>query len=641
MRRRLLILTFLGTAALAAAVAASGAVGKAKITEAAGTGFPARAYVLTLPRGMELKPGAVRLFENGTRVDGLTVTPVGESKAKQFGAVLAIDASTSMEGKPERAAFAAARAFAGHRTSREQLAVVTYNVIPTVALPFTTDTARIDQALSKQPPFGFGTHIYDAVVRSLDLLREADITAGTIVLLSDGQEHPGRNDNAAHETERSAVAAARAAHVRIFAVGLRSRVSKLQALQNLARSTGGHYVEATSLDELKPIYDRLGSQLASEYLLSYSSLAGPNVHVKVGVIVDGLSGVARTAYDTPALAVAKRGAAAPYKPSALSRIWSSALTMTIVGIIAAGLIGAGASAVLSGPRAGTVRKRMAEFVSVPVARDTSRRPTAHLTEKMLEGTETMLRGSSLWKRWRWELEIAKVTMPPEQIAVLTGIGSLLVLLLINVVFGSLLVGIVLAGAIPLAVRSMLKRKLEKQRRMFAEQLPDNLQVLASALRAGHSFIGALSVVVNDAPDPARSEFQRVVADEQLGVPIDQALHVVVERMESRELEQVALVAAMQRETGGNTAEVLDQVTDTIRERFELRRTVQTLTAQGRMSRWVLTLLPLFLLVVITLINPTYMDVLYDSTSGRVLLVLAGVFVAAGSLVIKRIVNIKV
>src|SRR5437764_5397672 len=198
-----------------------------------------------------------------------------------------------------------------------------------------------------------------------------------------------------------------------------------------------------------------------------------------------------------------------------------------------------------------------------------------------------------------------------------------------------------ALAIPFVTRSLLRRQLARRRMQFAEQLPDNLQVLSSALRAGHSFIGALSVVVNDAPEPARSEFQRVVADEQLGVPIDQALEVVVQRMDSRELEQVALVAALQRETGGNTAEVLDQVTDTIRERFELRRTVQTLTAQGRMSRWVLTFLPLFLLLAITLINPGYMSVMYDSAGGKVVLVLAGISVACGSLVIKRIVNIKV
>jgi tight adherence protein B len=285
---------------------------------------------------------------------------------------------------------------------------------------------------------------------------------------------------------------------------------------------------------------------------------------------------------------------------------------------------------------------MSEFVSVPTAiRDSSRRPTAQITEKMLEGTDSMLRGSGWWQRFKWENEIAKVTMPPEQIMVLTGIGAFFALLLVKFVSGSLLLGVIIALAIPFGVRFLLKRQLDRQRRLFAEQLPDNLQVLASALRAGHSFIGALSVVVNDAPEPARSEFQRVVADEQLGVPIDDALRVVVERMQSRELEQVALVGALQRETGGNTAEVLDQVTDTIRERFELQRQVQTLTAQGRMSRWVLTALPLFLLLVITLINPGYMSVMYDSTGGRVVLVLSGISVICGSLVIKRIVNIKV
>jgi len=297
---------------------------------------------------------------------------------------------------------------------------------------------------------------------------------------------------------------------------------------------------------------------------------------------------------------------------------------------------------LSGPKKATVRRRMAEFVSVPAAiRDSSRRPTAQLTDKMLEGTDSMLGRSGFWRRFAWELEIAKVRMPPEQIVVLTVIGSLLSLLVIKFLSGSLFVGIIIALVIPLAVRSLLKRKLAKQRRLFAEQLPDNLQVLASALRAGHSFIGALSVVVNDAPEPARSEFQRVVADEQLGVPIDEALRVVVERMESRELEQVALVGALQRETGGNTAEVLDRVTDTIRERFELRRTVSTLTAQGRMSRWVLTFLPLGLLLIITVVNPGYMHVMYAETLGRALLVVASISITCGSLVIKRIVNIKV
>jgi tight adherence protein B len=642
MSRRVFVFLFTALAVAAMCLPAAAASSQARIAEAGGSSFPGRAYVLTLPHGMQLKAGAVRVFENGQRVSGVVVTPVSESSPEQFGVVLMIDSSTSMRGAPEESAFAAASTFATQRKSNQQLAVVTYNVTPSVVLPFTADPSRIEQALSTKPPLVYGTHIYDAVKRSLDLLAESHIKSGSIVLLSDGQEARAHNETTKHETEESVAAAARAAHTRIFTVGLSSRLSKLGNMKKLARDTGGRYSEARSLGDLARIYNELGSQLANEYLLHYRSLAGPNRHISVGVRVAGLSGVATTAYQTPKLSVAKRAPAAPYHPSLGRRIWSSPLTMVIVGLIAAILIGAGTAAVLSGPRKGTVRKRMAEFVSVPtVRRDSSRRPTAQLTEKMLEGTGSMLRGSSRWQKLKWELEISQIRMPAEQIIVLTVIGSLLAILFVKVLSGSLFVGIIIALVIPFAVRAYLRRELAKRRRMFAEQLPDNLNVLSSALRAGHSFIGALSVVVHDAPEPARSEFQRVVADEQLGVPIDEALHVVVVRMDSRELEQVALVAALQRETGGNTAEVLDRVTETIRERFELRRTVQTLTAQGRMSRWVLTFLPLFLLLTVSLVSPGYISVMYSSVAGRIVLVFAGISVTAGSLVIKRIVNIKV
>lgn len=637
--RRLLLAVGAVVAVVATTTAALAAEQRPRVTEAAGTGFPSRSYVLTLPHGMTLKSGAVHVFENGGSPADVKVTPVGESSSRQFAAVLVIDASTSMEGAPERAAFDAARAFAAQRKGQEQLAIVTYNVAPTLAMPFSSDQTTIDNALSKQPAFLFGTHIYDAVKHSLDLLHEAHVSAGTIVVLSDGQEHRGRSDTGDHETEETVAAAARAAHVRVFTVGLRSRVSNLAALKRIARDTGGQYIETTSLKDLRRIYKQLGSTLASEYLIRYSSLAGPNKHIVVTIRVDGLRQPAKIEYDTPKLVVGGRKPAPPFKRSIGERVFSSALTMTLVGLIVAGLIGAAIVSILSGPKKGTVRKRLAEFVSLAPPSAESKRPTAQLTDKMFEGTGNVLRDSTRWQKFKWELAIAKIGMPAEQIVVLTIVGTLLVFLLVN--FKSTLAAVVCAIVIPLAVRSVLKNALARQRKLFAEQLPDNLQVLASALRAGHSFIGALAVVVNDAPEPARSEFQRVVADEQLGVPIDQALEVVVERMDSRELEQVALVAALQRETGGNTAEVLDQVTDTIRERFELRRTVQTLTAQGRMSRWVLTFLPLFLLLVITLINPGYMSVMYHTTGGHIVLVLAGLSVASGSMVIKKIVSIRV
>jgi tight adherence protein B len=133
----------------------------------------------------------------------------------------------------------------------------------------------------------------------------------------------------------------------------------------------------------------------------------------------------------------------------------------------------------------------------------------------------------------------------------------------------------------------------------------------------------------------------VIADEQLGVPVEVGLGSVVQRMQSRDLEQVALVAALQRETGGNTAEVLDRVTDNVREQMRLRRLVRALTAQGRLSRWVLSALPVVLLSVTALLNRSYVEPLFEAGLGRALLVAAAVMVVAGSVVIKKIVDIKV
>jgi tight adherence protein B len=178
--------------------------------------------------------------------------------------------------------------------------------------------------------------------------------------------------------------------------------------------------------------------------------------------------------------------------------------------------------------------------------------------------------------------------------------------------------------------------VSKVRSAFDEQLPDNLDVLAGAMRTGHSIMGALSVMVESADDPSKSEFRRVLQDEQLGVPLDDALMVMARRMESQDAEQVSLVMRLQREAGGNTAEVLDRVAETIRGRMELRRLVNVLTAQARISRWILTGLPIFVLVALMFSGGDYLDPLLHRTIGQVFLVIGVILVTIGSFWIKRI-----
>ncbi|HSL64239.1 MAG TPA: type II secretion system F family protein, partial [Gaiellaceae bacterium] len=237
-----------------------------------------------------------------------------------------------------------------------------------------------------------------------------------------------------------------------------------------------------------------------------------------------------------------------------------------------------------------------------------------------------------------ELDIADIQVPASRVAIMTLLATVAVVAFLSLLSPPL----ALAGLLtPLVSRSVIKRRVSKVRNEFADQLPPNLQVLASALRAGHSFAGALTVTLDNAHDPMQRELRRAITDEQLGVPMDEAIRRVADRMKSRDLEQVALLAELQRTTGGNAAEVLDVVVGTVRERADIRRLVRTLTAQGRMARWILTALPAVVGLFTFMMQPDVMKPFLTSTAGQIALVVAGVLVAAGSMMIQRIVDIEV
>jgi tight adherence protein B len=615
------------TLVLASTAAAAAPDPGATLTEVGSPRFPERAYVLSLPEAAQLDSSTVQVLEDGSPVASLSIVPASAAGADEFGVVLVIDTSNSMRGAAIEGAMEAARTFAARRNPQQQLAIVTFNVETAVLLPFTDDVTRIAEALREPPPLQRHTHLYDGVVTAAELIANARMTAGSIVVLTDGA------DTGSAASLEEAAAAAERAHARVFTVGLRSYAFRAGTMKDLAERGNGAYAEATSSESLIAAYDRLGAQLANEHLIRYRSLAGPGENVQVEVRVDGLKGSVTSSYVTPSL---PSKAAPPFRRPIGDTLWRSPVTMVVASLLGALLVMGAFLAIFNSRKAG-LRDRMAGFVSLPAAEEAKRR--AFLTEKVLGGAEKSLERTRWWSRFKEELEIAQIRVPAVHIVIATGTVTTVFMWILYGLGGLLFAP--LALFLPFIVRAVIKRKLRRRRGLFAEQLPDNLQVLSSALRAGHSFVGALSVVVDDSPSPSKDEFRRVIADEQLGVPLQDALDEVARRMDNRDLEQVSLVAALQHETGGNTAEVLDRVGETIRERFELRRLVRTLTAQGRMSRWVVSALPGFLLGIITLINPGYMEPLYTQGTGRVLLVVSGVFVVFGSIVIGRIVNIKV
>jgi tight adherence protein B len=623
-RLQLLLIAATAIGALAAASTASAGV---RITGSGNARFPDRLYLLNVDTAQRLSAGDVAVRENGISMQGVQVTPVRDASAGRVGVVLVLDASLSTRGAAADGALNAARAFVASRSANEKIAIVAFSDRARVLQPFTRDTTKLQEALAAPPALSEGTHIYDAVAAATRMIRMAHIDVGSVVLLSDGA------DTGSSRSLDAAAGTANRMRVRVFTIGLRSGAFDPTPLTTLAAKTSGSFSETSDPRRLAPIFSALSVRLANEYLVSYRSTAAPGQNVSVTVTVAD-SGNTVVSYAAPALPSKPSG---PFYLTVRDRFWKSAAASVIISLLAAVLLGLGVATLLR-PRPKTLRKRLGQFVSIPLGEDGN--PGSPMLTGRAPRTNDTLSGSGRWLKFCRDVELADLTVVPERIALYTVAAAIFAGLLSMLVIGSP-VGLVVGLFVPVAVISSVRRRVRKKRDLFGEQLPDNLQVLASALRAGHSLVGALSVVVNDSEEPTKSEFQRVVADERLGVPLEDALDVVVERMDSRELGQVSLVASLQRRTGGNSAEVLDRVVETIRERAELRRLVKTLTAQGRISRWIVTALPVVLLVAISLINPHYIAPLVQTGGGRIVLLIAAIFVASGSLVIERIVDIKV
>jgi tight adherence protein B len=187
----------------------------------------------------------------------------------------------------------------------------------------------------------------------------------------------------------------------------------------------------------------------------------------------------------------------------------------------------------------------------------------------------------------------------------------------------------------------LVRSLRKRQSALNDQLADTLSVLSSSLRAGYSFLQALDTVSKEIGEPSAHEFQRVVAEIRLGRPIDDALSAMAGRIGSDDLKWAVIAINVQRTVGGNLAEVLDIVSNTVRERAYIRRQVRVLSAEGRLSMVILTALPFLLLIYQAIVNSEYVKLLFTTTPGLFMLIIGASLMGVGIFWMTRIVKIDV
>jgi tight adherence protein B len=198
--------------------------------------------------------------------------------------------------------------------------------------------------------------------------------------------------------------------------------------------------------------------------------------------------------------------------------------------------------------------------------------------------------------------------------------------------------LILLGAISMPV--YLKTQTKKRLELFERQLGDALLIISNGLRAGFSFQQAVDNVTRDLADPIKTEFKSVGMELQLGGTVEAALTKVAERMASGDMQLLTTAVVIQQQVGGNLAEIIDNIAKTIRDRQSMKRSVKTLTAQGRISGQIIGLLPVALLAIISAMNPTYMQPFFTTTYGYIMLGIGVVMELIGFAVIRKLVDVK-
>jgi tight adherence protein B len=267
--------------------------------------------------------------------------------------------------------------------------------------------------------------------------------------------------------------------------------------------------------------------------------------------------------------------------------------------------------------------------------------TGWIPESMSSFGERFATSQGFSEKLDAQLEAAGVSLRSGEFVVAT-VGAALLggVLGMAMLQNLLLAGVTgLIGAVlpTLVLRMSLGRRGEKMR----EQLPDVLTIMASSLRAGHSFLQALDTTAREIAAPANVEFQRLVAEIRLGRPAEDALESLADRVGSSDFRWAVLAVNIQREVGGNLAEILDNVSDTLRERATMRRQIRVLTAEGRLSAWVLAILPFAIAIYMFAVNPDYIMLLFTTQIGLFMLGTAAVLLVLGILWMRKIVDIDV
>ena len=601
--------------------------------------------VADVPEGESPDLGTVTVSFDGETVpaEAQSLSDAGELVRRTT--VLAMDVSNSMEGKKFEEAKAAAQAFLDKVPEDVHVGLVTFADDVSVAHEPTTDTDSVRSALDSLE-LSPETRLYDGVLGAVELSGAEG--ARNILVLSDGR------DTSSTSLEK-VLAEVEGAEVKVDVVALGQSADDTDPLQQLAEAAGGQVVSADDPEALSEVFAQEAEMLAQQLLVTVtppSGMAGKEGTLSVAVQVDG-----EPATDEAFVAL----------PAGEAQVGGGELGSELQSVdpgimIPQGYMYAGIGAVTAGvlmmlflalggnreKRQDSLDRRIEAYTREGAKKlaAANREPvdsSSSMTQQAVAVAESVLEGQKgLEVALVGRLEAAGLALKPAEwllihFGIALGLGTLSLLLGGgNLLF--MVIGLLSGLALPWL---FLTFKRKRRLKAFNNQLADTLQLMAGSLSAGLSLAQSVDTVVREGTDPMAGEFRRALVETRLGIEIEEALTGVAVRMQSVDFEWVVMAIRIQREVGGNLSELLNKVAETIREREYLQRQVQTLSAEGRLSVWILGGLPPGFMLYLGLANPTYLAPMYTSPLGWAMLIVMGVLLTGGIFWMKKVVKVDI
>jgi len=594
---------------------------------------------------LALEEKDLTIVENNLEVKDFSLEKIGEIN-EPVSTVLVIDTSGSMKGRPISDAKSATSTFINQMRQADRISIIGFSDSSKIYSSFSSEKQVLLNS-ADQIEAGGETALFDGILKGIEQFGSSgDERHKYLIVLSDG------TDTVSLADADAVIEKATSGNVTVYSVALVSADYNPSELQKIAESTGGELLTTTDSNELKNLYSKISEKIRNQYRLKYQSVTNEAKEYSTVISINktGISDEIKISYSNPFSALSvnqdisnKQSLKVITKVMFIDIWWVKLIIYVLIFVSV------------------TIFIYIISTIMVPNRQNLKSRTDYYLYNiseagKDIVSSEKRSRFNffSLFKNpvsrkngkkgfsdlFDEKLKRAGINIPGNKFMLIHVVIVALVTLIVFLITKNFIVTflvVILAIFMPfLFINFRTAQKIKK----FNEQLPDTLQLIEGALKAGYSFNQSLYMVVKETKPPISEEFTMVLNEVRMGSSEKDALENMAKRINSELFNWVVLAINIQREVGGNLAEIMDIIANTIREKERVLRQIKALTAEGKLSAYVLIGLPIILGIVLSIMNREYISVLFTTKIGFMMLLLAAGLMIAGIMWIIRIVKIE-